>query len=152
MVAVAFVEVWNGQNGNLCRTLSWQTCFEVFMWTCKTQNRKFQQTSMWCNSAKSRLRRILVHTVHQVIGALQRINYSERHTQALILAPTRELANQRLGWNMKSWLREQLLWMWRCKSNWCVRQVLKSSRICEWIVHMLQGSTKSLLPWETISR
>eukprot|EP00435_Cladocopium_sp_Y103_P012319 s5710_g3.t1 len=29
-----------------------------------------------------------------VIGALQRINYSERHTQALILAPTRELANQ----------------------------------------------------------
>ena len=33
----------------------------------------------------------------EVIGALQRINYSERHTQALILAPTRELANQRLG-------------------------------------------------------
>ncbi|CAE7242434.1 EIF4-A [Symbiodinium sp. KB8] len=29
-----------------------------------------------------------------VIGALQRINYGERHTQALILAPTRELANQ----------------------------------------------------------
>ena len=64
---------------------------------------------MWCNSAKSRLPRILVHTVHQVIGALQRINYSERHTQALILAPTRELANQRLRWNMKSWLQKQLM-------------------------------------------
>jgi superfamily II DNA/RNA helicase len=36
----------------------------------------------------------------QVIGALQRINYSERHTQALILAPTRELANQKLGKDM----------------------------------------------------
>ena len=36
----------------------------------------------------------------QVIGALQRINYSERHTQALILAPTRELANQRLAKDM----------------------------------------------------
>jgi len=42
----------------------------------------------------------LLYAVPQVIGALQRINYSERHTQALILAPTRELANQKLGKDM----------------------------------------------------
>ena len=63
----------------------------------------------------------LLYAVPQVIGALQRINYSERHTQALILAPTRELANQKLAKIWCKWMRQDATRLDKIMKRQCVK-------------------------------